>query len=155
MSRSSTSRSVINVRPAEMTDLDAIVRIDEKLSGQTRKEYWRQRLEIAALRPPWMSLVAETDGRLVGFLLGWVGESEFGIAPATGWVDLIGVDPPYRGRGIGQTLLDRFVESGRELRAIGKVATLIDLGQADVREFFTRVGFHHGPMIQMERSVES
>jgi bisphosphoglycerate-independent phosphoglycerate mutase (AlkP superfamily) len=36
--------------------------------------------EIAALRPPWMSLVAETDGRLVGFLFGWVGESEFGIA---------------------------------------------------------------------------
>jgi GNAT superfamily N-acetyltransferase len=155
MSRSSTSRSVINVRPAEMTDLDAIVRIDEKLSGQTRKEYWLQRLEIAALRPPWMSLVAETDGRLVGFLLGWVGESEFGIAQPTGWVDLIGVDPPYRGRGIGQTLLHRFVDSGRELRAIGKVATLIDLGQADVREFFTRVGFHHGPMIQMERSVES
>jgi GNAT superfamily N-acetyltransferase len=155
MSRSSTSRSVINVRPAEMTDLDAIVRIDEKLSGQTRKEYWLQRLEIAALRPPWMSLVAETDGRLVGFLLGWVGQSEFGIAQPTGWVDLIGVDPPYRGRGIGQTLLQRFVDSGRELRAIGKVATLIDLGQADVREFFTRVGFHHGPMIQMERSVES
>jgi GNAT superfamily N-acetyltransferase len=149
------SRSVINVRPAEMTDLDAIVRIDEKLSGQTRKEYWLQRLEIAALRPPWMSLVAETDGRLVGFLLGWVGESEFGIAQRTGWVDLIGVDPPYRGRGIGQALLRRFVDSGRELRAIGKVATLIDLGQADVREFFTRVGFHQGPMIQMERSVES
>ena len=153
MSRSATSRSVISVRPIELGDLDAIVRIDEKLSGQTRKEYWLQRLELAALRPPWMSLVAETDGRVVGFLLGWVGESEFGIAQSTGWVDLIGVDPPYRGRGIAQTLLQRFVDSGRELRAIEKVATLIDLGQADVREFFTRVGFHHGPMIQMERSI--
>jgi GNAT superfamily N-acetyltransferase len=153
MSRSSTSRSVINVRPAEMTDLDAIVRIDEKLSGQTRKEYWLQRLEIAALRPPWMSLVVETDGRLVGFLLGWVGESEFGIAKPTAWVDLIGVDPPYRGRGIGQTLLRRFIDAGRELRAIQKVATLIDLGQDDIREFFTRVGFQHGPMIHMEQSL--
>lgn len=147
------SRSAINVRPAELADLEAIVRIDEKLSGQTRKDYWQQRLEIAALRPPWMSLVAETDGRLVGFLLGWVGESEFGIGRPTGWVDLIGVDPPYRGRGIAQTLLRRFVDSGRELRAIEKVATLIDLGQSDVREFFTRVGFHHGPMIQMEQSI--
>ena len=147
------SRSAINVRPVELSDLDAIVRVDEKLSGQTRKEYWQQRLEIAALRPPWMSLVAETDGRLVGFLLGWVGESEFGIARRTGWVDLIGVDPPYRGRGIAQTLLRRFVESGRELRAIERVATLVDLGQPDVREFFARVGFHRGPMIQMEQSV--
>ena len=69
-------------------------------------------------------------------------------------VDLIGVDPPYRGRGVARTLLRRFVDSGRELRAIEKVATLIDLGQSDVREFFTRVGFHHGPMVQMERSIE-
>jgi hypothetical protein len=45
-------RTAIVARAAEMSDLDAIVRIDEKLSGHTRKDYWRQRLEIAALRPP-------------------------------------------------------------------------------------------------------
>jgi GNAT superfamily N-acetyltransferase len=148
------SRSAINVRPVELADLDAIVRVDEKLSGQTRKDYWQQRLEIAVLRPPWMSLVAETDGRLVGFLFGWVGESEFGIARRTGWVDLVGVAPPYRGRGVAHALLRRFVDSGRELRAIERIGTLIDLGQAEVREFFTREGFHHGPMIHMERSIE-
>lgn len=147
------SRSGINVRPVEPSDLDAIVQIDEKLSGQIRKDYWQRRLDIAVLRPPWMSLLAETDGRPVGFLFGWVGESEFGIARPTGWVDLIGVAPPYRGRGVAQALLRRFVDSGRELRAIERVATLIDLGQADVREFFTRVGFHHGPMIHMEQSI--
>jgi GNAT superfamily N-acetyltransferase len=98
-----------------------------------------------------MSLVAEMDGRLVGFVFGWVGESEFGIAEPTAWLDLIGVDPPYRGRGVGQTLVGRFVQSARELRAIVKVATLIDLAQADIRELFLRLGFHHGPMIQMER----
>jgi GNAT superfamily N-acetyltransferase len=147
------SRTAIHARAVEMSDLDAIVRIDEKLSGDTRKAYWQQRLEIAALRPPWMSLVAETDGRVVGFLFGWVGESEFGIARPTAWVDLIGVDPPYRGRGVGHALVDRFVTSARELRAVEKVATLIDLAQADVREFFLRLGFHHGPMIQMEQSI--
>ena len=145
------SRSDIVVRPVEPTDLDAIVRIDEKLSGQTRQEYWRRRLEIGSLRPPWMSLVAETDGRVVGFLLGWVGESEFGIAGPTAWLDLIGVDPPYRGRGVGQALVGRFVTSAGELRAVQKVSTLIDLGQEDIREFFLRLGFRHGPMIQMER----
>jgi GNAT superfamily N-acetyltransferase len=149
------SRTTISARAVEPTDLDAIVRIDEKLTGQTRKEYWRQRLEIAALRPPWMSLVAETDGRIVGFLFGWVSESEFGIARPTAWVDLIGVDPPYRNRGVGHALVDRFVSSARELRAVEKVATLIDLGQADVREFFVRLGFHHGPMIQMEQAIRA
>jgi GNAT superfamily N-acetyltransferase len=145
------SRMDVRVRPLEPADADAIVAIDEKLSGQTRKEYWRRRLDIASLRPPWMSLVAEADGRLVGFLFGWVGEAEFGIAEPTGWVDLVGVDPAYRGRRVGRALLDRFVECGRELRALGRVATLIDLGQIDVREFFLRQGFQPGRMVQLER----
>ncbi len=148
------SRTTVTVRAAEPSDLDAILRIDEKLTAQTRRDYWRTRLDIAALRPPWMSSVAEMDGRLVGFLFGWVGESEFGIAGPTGWIDMIGVDPAYRGRGVGQARVERFVQGGQELRAIQEVATLIDLGQADVREFFTGLGFHHGPMIQMEKTVQ-
>ena len=150
-----SSRTSIVVRAVEPSDVDAIMRIDEKLTAQTRKDYWRTRLDIAALRPPWMSSVAEMDGRLVGFLFGWVAESEFGMPGATAWIDLIGVDPAYRGRGVGQALVERFVSGGQELRAIRKVATLIDLGQADVREFFTRLGFHHGPMIHMEKSAEA
>jgi GNAT superfamily N-acetyltransferase len=101
-----------------------------------------------------MSSVAERDGRVVGFLFGWVGESEFGIAGPTGWIDLIGVDPAYRGRGVAHALLERFIDGGRQLRAIRKVATLIDLGQADVREFFVRRGFQHGPMVQLERALD-
>ena len=147
------ARLDVAIRPVEPPDIDALVRIDEKLSGQTRRDYWQRRLEISVMRPPWMSLVAETDGRIAGFLFGWVSESEFGIAEPTGWVDLIGVDPPYRGRGVGHALLQRFLDSGSELRSIAKVATLIDLAQADVREFFTRLGFRHGPMIQMEHDV--
>jgi GNAT superfamily N-acetyltransferase len=146
-------RTATTVRAIESSDLDAVVAIDEKLTGQTRKDYWRTRLDIAALRPPWMSSVAELDGRVVGFLFAWVGESEFGIAGRAGWIDLIGVDPAYRGRGVGQALLDRFVTSGQELRGIDKVATLIDLGQAEIREFFVRRGFRHGPMVQLERTL--
>ena len=141
----------VHVRNLEPTDLPAVLAIDEKLTGQTRKDYWRTRFDIAALRPPWMSSVAEADGRVVGFLFGWVGESEFGIAVSTGWIDLIGVDPAYRGRGAGRALLERFIDSGRELRGVCKVATLIDLGQADVREFFVGQGFGHGSLVQLER----
>lgn len=147
-------KETVSVRALETTDLDAVVAIDERLTGQTRKDYWRTRFDVAALRPPWMSAIAELDGRVVGFLFGWVGESEFGIAVPTAWVDLVGVEPAYRGRGVAAALLDRFVEGGRELRAIRKVATLIDLDQADVREFFVRRGFRHGPMVQLERTLD-
>jgi GNAT superfamily N-acetyltransferase len=147
------SRTDVTVRAVEPSDLDAIVAIDERLSGHARKDYWRTRLDIAALRPPWMASVAETDGRVVGFLFGWVGESEFGIGVPTAWIDLIGVDAPYRGRGVAAALVERFGASARELRAVRKLATLIDLGQESVREFFLREGFRHGPMVQMERGI--
>jgi GNAT superfamily N-acetyltransferase len=143
----------VTIRPLEPSDLDAVVLIDERLTGRSRTPYWRTRLDIAALRPPWMALVAERDGRVVGFLFGWVGESEFGIAERTAWIDLIGVDPPHRGQGVGQALVERFIANGQELRAIGKVATLIDLSQADIREFFTSLGFRHGPMVHLEKSA--
>jgi GNAT superfamily N-acetyltransferase len=142
------------VRALEPGDLDAVVAIDEKLTGQTRKDYWRVRFDIASLRPPWMSSVAERDGRVVGFLFGWVGESEFGMTEPTGWIDLVGVDPAYRGRGVARALVDRFTDGGRQLRAIRKVATLIDLGQTDVREFFVGRGFRHGPMVQLELQLD-
>lgn len=147
------SRSAITIRSLEPPDLEALIRIDERLTGQTRKEYWAKRLELSALRPPWMSLVAELDNRVAGFLFGWTTESEFGIPVPTGWIDLIGVDPPYRGRGVAQALVERFLAAGRELRAIEKVITLIDLARTDVREFFLKAGFRHGPLIQLEREV--
>jgi GNAT superfamily N-acetyltransferase len=147
-------RETVTVRPLEPSDLAAVAAIDERLTGQSRKEYWRTRFDIAALRPPWMSSIAELDGRVVGFLFGWVGDCEFGITVPTGWIDLVGVHPAYRGRGVGRALVDRFVTGGRELRAIRKVATLIDLDQADIREFFVRRGFRHGPMVQLERSLD-
>jgi GNAT superfamily N-acetyltransferase len=146
--------SGIIIRAIEASDLDRVVAIDERITGRSRKDYWRLRLDIAALRPPWMSSVAEVDGHVAGFLFGWVGESEFGMG-TTGWIDLIGVDPAYRTRGVGKALVDRFANGGSELRAVKKLSTLIDLGQADIREFFVRLGFQHGPMIQLERTLDA
>lgn len=147
-------QGVVEIRPLQEDDLQAIVEIDERLGGRFRKEYWATRFELAALRPPWMSLVAELDGRVVGFLFGWTSESEFGIPGPVGWIDLVGVDPPYRGHGAGRALVERFVAAGRDLRAIARVFTLIDLGQEEIREFFIRLGFRHGPLVHLERPLD-
>src|SRR5512134_1169666 len=101
--------SGLRIRSVQPTDLEEIVRVDEKLTGQTRKDAWQARLEIAALRPPWTGLVAEADGHVVGYLFGWAGESEFGMTGPTGWIDLVGLDPRYRGLGVGRELVEHFI----------------------------------------------
>ncbi len=147
------ARDAVEVRPLRDDDLPAVVEIDERLGGHPRKEYWVTRFEVAALRPPWMSLVAELDNRVVGFLFGWTSESEFGIpGPVAGSISSAWT-PPYRGRGVGRALVERFVATGRDLRAIEKVFTLIDLEQGAIREFFIRLGFRHGPLVHLEQAV--
>ena len=142
----------VSIRHLERDDFAAVVAIDERITGHLRHDYWRDRFETAeSLRPPWASLVAEMDGRVVGFLLGWSSGWEFGIRGAVGWIDVIGVDPPYRGRGVGRALVDAFSTSAKELRDIENIFTLVDPGDAQIREFFAHLDFTPGKMLHLER----
>ena len=56
-----------------------------------------------------VSLVAEQDGRPVGFIMARVDFGEFGRFEPTAVMDTIGVDPDYRDRGIGRALLSQLL----------------------------------------------
>lgn len=67
------------------------------------------------------ALIAEDDGRVIGFLLGLVAAGS-----DTGYVHLVGIDPRHRRRGVGQRLYQHFTETCkqaglRHLKAIGMV----------------------------------
>lgn len=55
------------------------------------------------------ALVVEEDGRLIGFLLGFVHFK----APKTGYVHLVGIHPDYRRKGVGRLLYEQFTEHCR------------------------------------------
>lgn len=52
------------------------------------------------------SFVMEHDGRMVGFIVGFLSPSR----PEEGYAHFLGVDPAYHGRGIGRRLYERFFE---------------------------------------------
>ena len=52
------------------------------------------------------SFVAEADGELAGFLIGFFSQ----IEPDTGYIHFAGVHPGYRDRGIGRTLYEKFYD---------------------------------------------
>jgi len=64
------------------------------------------------------ALVAEENGEIIGFLLGFVAKptAHAGQTPPvlTGYVHLVGIHPDYRRRGVGRLLYERFTESCRE-----------------------------------------
>ena len=58
------------VRKMNSKDLDAIVAIDTQVLGKSRWDYWLMKMSLAEQRLPMASLVAEADGKVVGFILG-------------------------------------------------------------------------------------
>ena len=145
----------IYVRYLEKGDLPSIVAMEERITGVARPQYWEQRIELSeAIRPHWASLVAEFDHRFVGFLFGRAGELEFGLPGTIAWVETIGVDPAFRGRGIARELIEQFISSAED-HGIKTIFTLVSSGQTDMQSFFSRQGFAQGKMLHYQKDLSS
>jgi ribosomal protein S18 acetylase RimI-like enzyme len=130
----------LRIRPLEDTDLGDITAIDEKITGRYRPQVWEERLVYYMRRDPEASLVAERDGRVIGFMLGEVRSGDFGLEQPTGWIEVLGVDPAERGSGIGRRLADGMLGYFRNRGAVS-VRTLIDEGMDEIGRFFVALGF--------------
>ncbi len=135
----------IHIRPLTELDIEGIVEIDEKLGGRYRPAVWEQRVGYYLRRDPESSVVAEAGGKVVGFMLGEVRSGEFGLDEATGWVEVLGVDPEFRGRAIGKRLGETLL-ANLERRGAVTVRTLVDDSMAELGGFFTSLGFAPAPV---------
>ena len=142
------------LRPMTLGDLDAIVEIDSKVLGKPRPDYWKKKIELPNLRYPFSCLVAELEGKVIGFIVGEVSGWEFGIPDTIGWISTIGVDPEYQNRGVARRLSQEFIKN---LRAIGVtiVYTLVNWSDWDLLKFFHAMGFSRGgDMINLELRID-
>ncbi len=130
----------LRIRPLDELDISEIAGIDERISGEYRPEVWEDRAAYYIRRDPDGCLVAESGGRVVGFMLGEVRSGEFGLEEPTGWIEVLGVDPDFRGRAAGRRLAETMLEHFRS-RGATSVRTLVDEQMEDVRSFFASLGF--------------
>ncbi|MEM7049008.1 MAG: GNAT family N-acetyltransferase [Acidobacteriota bacterium] len=144
--------SNLRVRPLDELDLEAIGDIDERISGLYRPDYWERRVGYYLRRDPDASLVAELDGRVVGFMFGEVRSGEFGLDEATGWIEVLGVDPDCRGRDVGRSMADRMCEHFRARGAVA-VRTFVDDERDDLGGFFSALGFEPASLRPYVRSL--
>lgn len=130
----------VRVRALEDTDIGDITDLDEKIGGRYRPEVWEDRLGYYLRRDPESSSVAEADGTVVGFMLGEVRSGEFGLEEPTGWIEVLGVDPDFRGKAIGRQLAERVLKSFKSLGA-ESVRTFVDDDMSNIGTFFEALGF--------------
>lgn len=143
----------LSIRQMSHDDLDAIVDIDTKVLGETRKDYWVTKvIKEAASRPPDASLIAEIDGKVAGFILGEVSGWEFKVPNNIGWIDTIGIDPDYQNRGIAKVLAIALVTNLRQ-HGVDTIYTLVNWNDWDLLQFFHAMGFTRGDMINLVLKV--
>ncbi len=140
------------IRTLRREDLDAIVSIDEKVLGESRRNYWKKKLELMNDRSSQISLVVEVEGNVVGFILGDVSGWEFGVPETIAWIDTIGVDPAHQKRGLATALAHELIKS---LKALGvkTIYTLVSWNDWDLLQFFHAMGFTRGDMINLELKI--
>ncbi|MDE3076524.1 MAG: GNAT family N-acetyltransferase [Chloroflexota bacterium] len=143
----------VYIRKLREDDLAAIVNIEDRTSGVSRPDYWREKLsQSEAIRPYWTSLAAEMDDRVVGFVLGRSGELEFGLPGTTAWIEIVGVDPAYRRQGVASKLIDHFRSSAEE-NGVDTIFTLVGRDNAEMERFFGSLGFSQGEMVHFQQRL--
>jgi ribosomal protein S18 acetylase RimI-like enzyme len=137
------------IRPMVRSDLDQIIDIDVKVLGKPRPEYWTMKINIVENNAQISSLVAEMDGKVVGFILGGASRWEYGVPEDIGWIDTIGVDPEYQRRGIAKIL---FTEMASNLKKVGvkTINTFVTRRDWRLLKFFNSIGFQPGDMTNLE-----
>ncbi len=142
----------IEVRGLRREDIDYVIDIDRRVLGKERRSYWEDKFDEIFKKEGLFSLIAEDNGKVIGFILGVISGWEFRVPETTGWIDTIGVDPDYQGRGIGKLLFERLIEEMRK-RGVKRVFTLVNWEDWDLLRFFRKMGFKRGEMINLSLDI--
>lgn len=135
------ARDRVPVRSMQEADLEAIVRIDRKLTGTDRGQYYRRKLEEVMVESGVrISLVAEVDGAPAGFVMARTDFGEFGRTEPAAVIDAIGVAPERAGHGIGRALLSQLLANLAVL-GVETVRTEVAWDNFDLLRFLHRRGF--------------
>jgi len=140
------------VRKMTSKDLDAIVAIDTQILGKSRWDYWLMKMSLAEQRLPMASLVAEADGKVVGFILGDASGYEYDVPENIGWIDTIGVDPAYQKQGIARMLMNEMIVNLKKV-GVDTVYTMVNWRDWNLLKFFDAFGYKKGPLINLELKI--
>jgi predicted N-acetyltransferase YhbS len=142
----------MKIRTLNKGDLVAIIEIDEKILGENRRTYWKKKLELMNNKSSNISLIAEVEEKVVGFILGDVSGWEFGVPETIGWIDTIGIDPTYQKKGLATALAHELIKNLKVL-GVKTIYTLVSWNDWDLLQFFHAMGFTRGDMINLELKI--
>jgi len=144
----------VSIRTMEERDIPRAVEIETAIMGAKRSTTLRGSLTAYLGKGERNAcLVAESDGKVVGFLVGDVRTWDFGEDQEVGWIRIVGIDPSFQGHGVGKALgeaLMRYFET----RGVTTVRTTVEWDAGDLIAYFRTLGFERSGFIGLEKHLE-
>ena len=124
----------MEIRNAEPTDHGRVAAVIDGWWGGRHMQDMLPRLFFTHFRDT--SFVAEEEGKLAGFLCGFLSQTY----PEQAYVHFVGVAPEHRKSGLASDLYERLFEAAREANR-ASVHCVTSPGNAGSIAFHTRIGF--------------
>jgi ribosomal protein S18 acetylase RimI-like enzyme len=152
MSTTERGESRIRVRPMEPMDIDRVLAIDSKITGQRRAATYTDLIIGDLGKVPDLSFVAEFNGEVQGFLLArraYIGEpfSEEAM------IHILGVEPDYQRKGIATQMVNALVETCQE-KKLNAVRIMIDESDDQLKSLFQHLGFQRGKLVDYTKKFK-
>jgi ribosomal protein S18 acetylase RimI-like enzyme len=142
------------VRSMSEEDLQSVVVIDAAASGRHRPRYFEIMLQRAVTTAGLqISLVAELENRVVGFVIGSLYYGEYGVVEPSASIDAITIDPACRGRHVGKALMRQLRLNLAALR-ITTLRTEVSWDGFDLLAFFRSQGFQPSQRLCLECTLD-
>ena len=143
----------VPVRTLGVEDLEAVVRIDAASTGIARRDFYDRRIRRSLAESSiHLSLAAELDGQVVGFVTMTFYQGEFGLPDTVAVLDGFGVHPDYRGRKVAKALL-RQVEMNLRALHVDAIRTQLSWDDFELLTFFAHAGFEPSRRIVLEKKL--
>ena len=125
------AQRLVRIRDVKQKDMQAVLSIDYKCF---KDPYPLSLLNHLHAMHPDGFLVAEADGKIVGYLIGVL---RWGT---TGHILAIATDPPYQRQGIASALMKNIID---RLRAKGAKLVRLEVRKSNVvaQQFYLKLGF--------------
>jgi len=143
----------IKIRPLSARDLKEIVKIEKSIFKGRKKSLWEKSARYYIARGDHsLRLGAEVEGEFVGFIIGDITQSEFGLEEKIGWVKVFGVKPSHQGMGVGGALGEKLLANfkGKKVKI---VKTFVEWDSGDLITYFKSIGFSRDSMISLKKSL--
>ena len=141
----------IIIRELTSQDVEPISDIYSGIIQEPVKPDFKELIQRHAERDEDLSLVAEIDGQVVGFMISYILTLGFGIEKSA-WIATLGVNPDYMGQGIGKNLARRIFEFYKT-KGIENVYTSVRWDSTDLLSFFKTLGFDRSNFINLNKKL--